>query len=67
MTKQKKSRTGLTKKNAAYSIINRIVTLVCNFICRSVFINILGGEYLGAGGMFGNVFAVLSLAELGFG
>ncbi|MGI6196645.1 MAG: lipopolysaccharide biosynthesis protein [Eubacteriales bacterium] len=67
MTKQKKSRTGLTKKNAAYSIINRIVTLVCNFICRSVFINILGSEYLGAGGMFGNVFAVLSLAELGFG
>ena len=67
LTKQKKSRTGLTKKNAAYSIINRIVTLVCNFICRSVFINILGSEYLGAGGMFGNVFAVLSLAELGFG
>ncbi len=67
LIKQKKSRTGLTKKNAAYSIINRIITLVCNFICRSVFITILGSEYLGAGGMFGNVFAVLSLAELGFG
>lgn len=63
----KKSRTGLTKKNAVFSIINRIVTLICNFLCRSAFIQILGNEYLGAGGMFGNVFSVLSLAELGFG
>ena len=49
------------------SVSNRVVTLICNFLCRSVFIKILGSEYLGAGGMFGNVFSVLSLAELGFG
>lgn len=63
----KQSRTYLTKRNAAASIVNRVVCLACNFIGRSVFIRILGSEYLGAGGMFGNVFAVLSLVELGFG
>lgn len=61
------SRTYLTKRNAKASVLNRIVTLICNFVCRSVFIRILGNEYLGAGGMFGNVFSVLSLCELGFG
>lgn len=57
----------MTKLNTKFSIVNRVITLVCNFICRSVFIKFLGGEYLGAGGMFGNVFSVLSLFELGFG
>lgn len=67
MNQLKKSRTSLTKRNAMCSVSNRVVTLICNFLCRSVFIKILGSEYLGAGGMFGNVFSVLSLAELGFG
>lgn len=62
-----KSRTQMTKLNAKASVLNRIVTLVCNFTCRSVFIKTLGTEYLGVGGMFGNVFSVLSLCELGFG
>ena len=62
-----KSRTQMTKLNAKASVLNRIVTLICNFTCRSVFIKKLGTEYLGVGGMFGNVFSVLSLCELGFG
>ena len=62
-----KSRTYLTKLNAKASVINRIITLICNFTVRSVFIKVLGNEYLGLGGMFGNVFSVLSLCELGFG
>ncbi len=62
-----KSRTQMTKLNAKASVLNRIVTLICNFTCRSVFIKTLGAEYLGVGGMFGNVFSVLSLCELGFG
>ncbi len=57
----------MTRRNTYFSLINRIITLICNFVCRSIFIKILGGEYLGAGGMFGNVFSVLSLCELGFG
>lgn len=61
------SRTHMTKLNAKVSTLNRIVTLLCNFICRSVFIQTLGSEYLGVGGMFGNVFSIISLCELGFG
>ena len=61
------SRTAMTKLNTTFSLINRIITIICNFVCRSFFIKVLGGEYLGAGGMFGNVFSVLSLFELGFG
>ena len=57
----------MTKLNAKASIINRVISLVCNFASRTVFIKILGNEYLGLGGMFGNVFSVLSLCELGFG
>ena len=57
----------MTKLNAKASVINRIITLVSNFICRTVFIKCLSAEYLGVGGMFGNVFAVISLIELGFG
>ena len=62
-----KSRTAMTKQNAKASVINRIITLFCNFIGRTFFIKCLASEYLGVGGMFGNVFAVLSLCELGFG
>lgn len=61
------TRTESARINAKVAVLNRIVTLAGNFATRSVFIKCLGTEYLGAGGMFGNVFAVLSLFELGFG
>lgn len=63
----KRTRTALAGKNAVFSLLNRAVSMLCGFACRSVFIRVLGNEYLGAGGMFGNIFSVLSLAELGFG
>ncbi len=63
----KRTRTALAGKNAVFSVLNRAVSMLCGFACRSVFIRVLGNEYLGAGGMFGNIFSVLSLAELGFG
>lgn len=66
-TMPQKSRIAMTKQNAKASVINRIITLFCNFIGRTFFIKCLASEYLGVGGMFGNVFAVLSLCELGFG
>ena len=62
-----KFRTAMTKLNAKASGINRVITLFCNFLCRTVFIKHLASEYLGVGGMFGNVFSVISLCELGFG
>ncbi len=62
-----KSRTHYTRVNAQCSFINRIAAFVCSFASRSVFVSVLSREYLGLGGMFGNIFGVLSLCELGVG
>ena len=44
-----------------------IVSLVLQFISRTVFIYCLGEAYLGINGLFSNVLGVLSFAELGIG
>lgn len=38
-----------------------------NFINRSVFIYVLGNEYLGINGLFSNILSMLSLTEMGIG
>ena len=45
----------------------QIVIIVIGFILRTVFIKILGDEYLGLNGLFSNILTMLSLAELGIG
>lgn len=57
-----------------YSMINGLVALstqvlmiILNFISRSLFISILGIEYLGINGLFSNILTFLSLSELGIG
>lgn len=54
-------------KNIEYSIINYVIINLLKFIVRLVFINTLSIEYLGINGLFTNVLAMLSLAELGIG
>ena len=56
------------------SIMNMLVgfggyglNLLLSFICRMVFVRVLSGEYLGVNGLFSDILAVLSLAELGIG
>lgn len=63
----KRTRTALAERNAVFSVCNRALSAFCGFACRSVFIKVLGKEYLGAGGMFGNIFSFVSFVELGFG
>lgn len=57
-------------KNSILSIftgfVGQILTIIVNFICRTVFIKTLGVEYLGIYGLFADILAMLSLAELGF-
>lgn len=53
--------------NFATSIGVQFVSIVMNFICRTVFIQQLGEGYLGINGLFGNILSMLSLAELGIG
>lgn len=55
------------KKNIKISIINYIVTNALKFLMRMVFVRTLAIEYLGVNGLFSNILAMLSLAELGIG
>ena len=60
-------RTKMSVRNAGATMTNRIVTMALNFFARTVFIRTLGTDYLGLGGLFGNIFSMISLCELGFG
>ena len=64
---KERSRTYNSMRNVIVSVGVQIGTLLINFISRTVFIKILGAEYLGINGLFTNVLTLLSLAELGVG
>lgn len=61
------SRTKNSARNMSVAIVVKIATLILSFICRTVFIEILGSEYLGINGLFTNILRLLSFAELGAG
>lgn len=54
-------------KNMKYNIISQVIGLLVQFISRTIFIKILNSEYLGINGLFGNILALLSLADMGLG
>ena len=56
-----------TLKNSIISVIGQILTLLLQFVNRRVFVMFLDIEYLGYQSVFGNVFSILSVAELGIG
>ena len=56
-----------TLKNSIISVIGQILTLLLQFINRRVFVMFLNIEYLGYQSVFGNIFSILSVAELGIG
>jgi len=53
-------------KNIYMGTINRIITIFLSFISRTVFIQVLGLQYLGIGNLFVSILHVLSMADLGF-
>ena len=55
------------RRNVLAEVLNRVLTLGLPFVSRTVFIWIIGAEYLGLNGLFTSILGVLSLAELGFG
>lgn len=63
----KNSRTANTAKNASFGLASQIVNIILSFISRTVFIYVLGVEYLGVNGLFTNILMLLSFAELGIG
>jgi O-antigen/teichoic acid export membrane protein len=60
------SRTYKAINNVKFAVICQVLYFVLSFICRTIFIKLLGAEYLGINGLFGNILNILSLAELGF-
>lgn len=60
------SRVAKSMKNTVFGLIGLIVSLVSQFVARSIFIAVLGAEYNGVNGLFSNILQVLNLAELGF-
>ena len=55
------------KRNIAASAVNSGIRLLFPFLNRTLFLWLLGPEYLGLNGLFGSILGVLMLAELGFG
>lgn len=53
--------------NVITGIMYQMSILILNFISRTIFIRVLGAEYLGLNGLFSNILTILSLAELGIG
>lgn len=53
--------------NFASGFLGRVLTIVLNFIVRTIFIYCLNEAYLSVNGLYSNILTVLSLAELGFG
>lgn len=61
------SRTKNSVRNIFWVYCNTFITLILNFVNRTIFIRYLGIEFLGINGLFGNILTILSLADLGFG
>ncbi len=61
------SRTQKSVRNIAFSIGYRLVTLISNFIMKTILIKNLGIQYTGVSALFTDILTVLSVAELGFG
>jgi len=55
------------KRNIFAAAVNSAAKLVFPFLNRTLFLWLLGPEYLGLNGLFTSILGVLMLAELGFG
>lgn len=61
------SRTQNVVRNMIGGVGGQVFTSILQFICRTIFIRLLGATYLGVNGLFANILSMLSLAELGIG
>ncbi len=60
------SRVQKSIKNTSFGMIGMALSIIVQFVSRTVFIELLGAEYNGINGLFTNILQVLNLAELGF-
>lgn len=64
---QNNTRTANVIRNVWVGIICQILLLVFSFANRTVFIKMLGDDYLSINGLFTNILNMISFVELGFG
>ncbi|MCK9251230.1 MAG: oligosaccharide flippase family protein [Clostridiales bacterium] len=67
MTDKTMNRIDHSIRNVKFAVIGQLLSITLSFISRTIFVRILGSEYLGLNGLFTNISSVLSLVELGFG
>lgn len=60
-------RTKNATRNIMWGVVEKLITILMPFICRTVFIRVLGAEYLGLNSLFTSILQVLSISELGIG
>lgn len=64
---KEKSRSEKVIKNSFFGFLNQFIKLLFTFVSRTIFIKILGEQYLGVNGLYSNILTVLSLADMGLG
>lgn len=64
---QNRSRTEYSILNILTGVGGYFINTILGFLCRIVFVQCLSADYLGVNGLFTNILAMLSLAELGVG
>ena len=52
-------------RNSSVGVITHIVNAALSFVARTIFIRVLGVEYLGISGLFSNILTMLALSDLG--
>ena len=62
-----KSRKEYVINNAKYGVIKYIIQLILQFFVRTIFIRILGENYLGLNSVFSSILGMLNIVELGMG
>lgn len=67
MRNMEQSRTKNSAINFGVGALSQVINIVMSFITRTIFIYILGVEYLSINGLFTNILTILSFAELGIG
>jgi Na+-driven multidrug efflux pump len=58
-------RTKNSTRTFAFGVINKLITVLCPFITRTIIIYKLGAEYLGLTSLFTSVLTILNVSELG--
>ena len=55
------------RRNIFWGITNKLINILLPFVNRTVFLYVLGVEYLGLNSLFASILQVLNLAEMGVG